>query len=361
MPLGGCPDDLVTPSKGYCRCKIPRGHTHTVSLVNKHPATSTVVGTTTTATTIRIADGCGGYSQQQSYQNCYTSCNTRGYQNVEQCEPSTDGSIADCICKDPVDPSLITTASGTVVSKDTIARRGLQGVYNAPVGSAFSRQYCLNGEIETESCSNFRLQRCASGKCVELPVDGCLNARNDSSKCVDETDYDCHMQRAEDCVTFITSSDDPKAVATETILVRGEWATTSTTIETPNIVTETTPNGTTFTYGITKPICGHDMVNYTGQAWKTYARDNGYDINTAQGGTSELIGQLGLDLCVPDVPIGLEFYSESEGSYEASADAKDACDVGSYTGSVKFYAPWRPAWHCYENCGLLLSEWDEEV
>jgi len=60
------------------------------------------------------------------------------------------------------------------------------------VGSRYFKQYCLNGEISTEPCADFRMETCDTGssessggeaKCEINPWQDCLNAGNESEDC----------------------------------------------------------------------------------------------------------------------------------------------------------------------------------
>jgi hypothetical protein len=51
------------------------------------------------------------------------------------------------------------------------------------VGSRFYRKYCLNGNVEVESCSDMRNEVCDVGKCVKNPWQDCLLAGNETKDC----------------------------------------------------------------------------------------------------------------------------------------------------------------------------------
>lgn len=51
------------------------------------------------------------------------------------------------------------------------------------VGSRYFAQYCLNGEIYTEPCGDFRSESCVEGKCVINPFNDCIAAGNNSELC----------------------------------------------------------------------------------------------------------------------------------------------------------------------------------
>jgi len=68
-----------------------------------------------------------------------------------------------------------------------------------PVGSRFFKQMCINGNVETEPCADYRLETCDSGvsesgtgeaQCKINPYQTCLAAENDSESC--NTEY-CKM------------------------------------------------------------------------------------------------------------------------------------------------------------------------
>ena len=64
------------------------------------------------------------------------------------------------------------------------------GEAGAPVGSRYFRKYCLNGEIFTEPCADFRAETCVAGesatavaKCMLNDWSSCLDIKNNSKKC----------------------------------------------------------------------------------------------------------------------------------------------------------------------------------
>jgi len=76
------------------------------------------------------------------------------------------------------------------------------------VGSRFFKQYCLNGNVETEPCADFRQETCSSGEeggeasCHVNPWQDCLAAGNDSESCDENfckmwpTGLDCNVLQA---------------------------------------------------------------------------------------------------------------------------------------------------------------------
>jgi len=51
------------------------------------------------------------------------------------------------------------------------------------VGSRHFRKYCLNGEIHTEPCGDYRTEYCSRGVCFHNPYSQCIAAGNDTEDC----------------------------------------------------------------------------------------------------------------------------------------------------------------------------------
>jgi len=184
----------------------------------------------------------------------------------------------------------------------------------APVGSRYFRQYCLNGEIFTEPCADFRTETCLSeeittavAKCELNDWSSCLAAGNDSAACGELEQ--CKMWApGGECVE--TGSGNIycgfenkfyKMTGTRDSMTRGEEVTET------DIVMDVDSSG------------GEHFV----------------------GGAGELIGDLHLETCVPIVSGGLEFYpntinnSPSVSSTEVSS-ATEICAKASYNSTIEF-------------------------
>ena len=226
-----------------------------------------------------------------------------------------------------------------------------------PVGSRYFRKYCLNGEIFTEPCADFRAETCvaeengtAIAKCKLNDWSACLDVGNDSQKCGELEQ--CKMWipgSIGDCVK--TGSGNTycgfgnkfyKMNGTENSMTRGEEVTER------DIVLDVDSSG---------------GEHFTGEE------------NT---GGKELINDLHLSMCIPKVAGGLEFYPKvAAGSSEASSDsgssggssstgvssAIETCGKASYSSEIQFVSRGK-CWYLkldkeeknyFGNAGLLLD------
>lgn len=58
-----------------------------------------------------------------------------------------------------------------------------------PVGSRFARKYCLNGEIKTEACADYRGEYCDQGSCVANNWQECLSVDPYEDECADSVNH----------------------------------------------------------------------------------------------------------------------------------------------------------------------------
>ena len=218
------------------------------------------------------------------------------------------------------------------------------GEEGAPVGSRYFRKYCLNGEIFTEPCADFRAETCVAGesatavaKCMLNDWSSCLDVKNDSKKCGELDQCIMWGPGNGDCV--ITGSGNIycgfenkfyKMNGTRDSMTKGEEVTER------DIVLDVDASG---------------GEHFTG-------KDN------LSGG--KMIDDLNLKICVPKVAGGLEFYpkkvagssgsgtggagtgagSSSGGSSSGAggiSTATEICGKGNYESEINF----EEAWGCY--------------
>ena len=170
-----------------------------------------------------------------------------------------------------------------------------------PVGSRFIRRYCLNGNVYTEPCGDFRTESCSKGECTLNPSYECFLANPTSTseeQIIDESLCDekyCYIWEGFDCVT------------------------------------QTIP-------GQSKP------TNYCGESRDTY-KDNrvaGDSVTESQSGPLE---DLGLDMCLPKIPGGNSFWESGGG-----AD----CSLGDFTATMDFKREFK---HYGTYGGMTTKDW----
>jgi hypothetical protein len=188
----------------------------------------------------------------------------------------------------------------------------------APVGSRFFRQYCLNGQIFTEPCADFRAETCVEGetatavaKCELNDWSSCLTASNDSTACEELEQCKIWMPGSGECVETGSGSiycgfgnKFYKMNGTRDSMARGEE------------VTETI---------IVMDVDASGGAHFVGQD------------NTTGG---KLLEELQLNMCVPKVAGGLEFYpkvaagSSSSGTGGAGTSGSSGSSGGSSSGGA---------------------------
>ena len=197
---------------------------------------------------------------------------------------------------------------------------------NAPVGSRSFSQYCLNGEIVTEPCDDFRFGLCSDGKCELNPWSECLaiNEEENKSSGTYNSFVSAQNQEEEDsCDPMFCSKLELEANCIQTI----------------NILT-----------GKLSISCD--------QSSSIVEESENKVINPLYLG-------LGLDMCLPKVPGGLQFYpSQSDNKQIESVSqitssistAEQTCALGNLETNVVFWHCRGGAYHgwkCVQGCGLV--------
>ena len=185
-----------------------------------------------------------------------------------------------------------------------------------PVGSRFFKKYCIDGDVVTEPCDDFRMSYCEPGnnngevKCENNPWQDCLDAGNDSSKCDSKYCYMYDASRAH-CVSlgttgFCTNGDDttkwyPAQIDRENFKLTGSI-----------------------------PITKGDVMTKGG----SYG-----------GKSNSLISELNINMCLPKIAGGLDF----SGSSKSTSSAAATCALGNFEAKVKL--DW-----CKKQCYPLVWE-----
>jgi hypothetical protein len=152
----------------------------------------------------------------------------------------------------------------------------------SPVGSRFFKQYCLNGEITTEPCADFREETCEQ--------DGTGEAN-------------CKINKWSDC----DGANSGEVDAISGFKVDFEKCDEEYCYVWNKLVDETEDSGNYFRY------------------------NNG--VPTQIGINNPITTDLHLEMCVPDVPGGLQFYDGS-GSSGNSRGADAVCELGNYEATI---------------------------
>ncbi len=202
------------------------------------------------------------------------------------------------------------------------------------VGSRYFSQYCLNGEIYTEPCADFRMETCIAGTCVINPASQCLAANpTDAQRETSDT-------WKEDCASGC--------------LLIGEFE-------------ERKTYSGTFRYY--NPYF-HNWIakSYTGEtkeSMETLIKSVGGVDNTI---TKEEDDPMMEDLeeilkaptCVPVIPPGLAFYPKN-GQIGTQTTAKGTCAQGSAEVIIEFVRAWFLVDHkasesdYYDAAGMLYN------
>jgi len=276
-----------------------------------------------------------GLSCTEVNTTCHTTSNTTCYNDdvfsVDSCG-NPDHKTNDCdyasgtICRKEGNNAFcksLNCAGGKNNGQSWCVGIGEEG---APVGSRFFRQYCLNGQIFTEPCADFRAETCVEGetatavaKCELNDWGSCFAVGNDSAACEELEQCKMWMPGSGDCVETGSGSiycgfgnKFYKMNGTRDSMTKGEE------------VTETI---------IVLDVDASGGEHFVGQ-------------DSTSGG--ELIDDLGLNMCVPKVAGGLEFYpnlvagsssssggSSSEGAGGVSS-ATETCGKASYNSTIEF-------------------------
>jgi len=187
-----------------------------------------------------------------------------------------------------LDGNVLTQDIRSVVFKKTNEKpEGFQD----NVGSRFFKQFCLNGEVYTDPCGDYREEVCipsngtGEAKCISNKAGDCLMANTEeinqeTGSKVDEALCDsefCFVTRLDDCVDFG---------------VEGH-----------------------------EMVCGENRAN-----WRDYAADNGLSEDVSEV-TSGLLAELAITMCVPKVTTGSDI---SGSSYSEDGE----CSIGDFEASV---------------------------
>ena len=193
---------------------------------------------------------------------------------------------------------------------------------DATVGSRFFRQYCLNGEVYTEPCADFRMESCIAGTCELNPWQECLAANKftssegssgEGSSSSDESLVDEEACSEEHC--YIYESNDC------TVILSGGG----------------THQGEVF--------CGEQRNDYA-----QYQPDKSKIGEQASG----LMGDLHLEMCLPLIPGGLEFYP-ADGSFSTSTTG--VCSMATIAKNTFFdHEKSNGYWHVTEKGESIVSK-----
>ncbi len=205
---------------------------------------------------------------------------------------------------------------GNVISGSSAEENNDGGIIlSALVGSRYFKQYCLNGEIFTEGCSDFRQETCSTGEeggqadCEVNPWAECLAANEAEADAVTGSTVDEDACDEDSCKVL-------ELEARECYNQPDSWG------------------GNTF--------CHEEEAGWvptTGDSDNTERTSSEIrSLNPINDPTADLIRDLHLEKCVPKIAGGLQFYSSSFGGSGNSGSnaAASTCSAGSYTSTVKF-------------------------
>jgi hypothetical protein len=228
---------------------------------------------------------------------------------------------------------------------------GESGEIETSVGSKFYRKYCLNGEVVTEPCEEFRMGYCQPGaaggeaKCENNEWSPCLSASKmdplsgatviDSEKCDEKFCYPWAKDMSMGCNVYDYAGGD--------CVVRFPW-----------------PFDTCMIRSAPGTVCFEDGVMYN-------LDDNG-DVTSANPhsdpstnpkytptGESRVrdplyyaLGAVDMVACVPKIPGGLNFYGSATGGGASSAEA--TCNKLNYAKPVVMARDTDGDWWCVQSC-----------
>jgi hypothetical protein len=181
---------------------------------------------------------------------------------------------------------------------------GENGRAPTSLGSRFLKKYCLNGEVYTEPCSDFRMEFCEQGKCEINPWQECLVANSEepdpaTGSTLNKEDCNameyCGVLRVDDCVEITSSA---------------------------------------YAHSLGK-VCGEARDNWRG----TYAdrvaasgRGDASNIDATEV-SSGFLSDLNLEMCSPRVPGGFEFYPRQGNYYNVQ---QTTCALANVNKLTKF-------------------------
>ena len=185
----------------------------------------------------------------------------------------------------------------------------------APVGSRYFSQYCLNGEVFTEPCDDFRFGYCNEGKCSLNPWQECL-AVNENEEEGDESEEGEEGPSLEECNEEFCRV----------------WS-----------------------LGLEEGT--HEVEGFIGGKRMGRVSKPGERV-VSEFSNAGILADLELDMCVPLVAGGLVHYPSAE-SFEVDKSAEEICALGNFEIEIEFQGcnPWK----CVNGCGLVegSGEWSE--
>ncbi|MAG39613.1 hypothetical protein CMI41_01445, partial [Candidatus Pacearchaeota archaeon] len=168
------------------------------------------------------------------------------------------------------------------------------GSGGAAVGSRYFRQYCLDGEVYTEGCGDYRTETCESANCVNNPWQDCFAANNAEADPITGSFVDEEMCDSDYCEI---------------------WS------------PESSPCAFDKDYGRTYCMIG-DTLMYSSDLYGGWKESATYESLEELDGdrfdeVNSPLQDLNLEMCVPLVPGGLQFWSIEDsvcsyGNYEAT-------------------------------------------
>lgn len=183
------------------------------------------------------------------------------------------------------------------------------------VGSRYFRQYCLNGEIITEPCADFRMESCEEGKCVINPWQTCLAANLAKPDPITGSKVDVELCDEEYCTIF-------------------------------NPVEKEGGETSCFLYEDDRVYCevgGKTYYSYE-DGWREKTPPSGsktpYSMNTdipisGENYEMKMMQDLHLEMCLPKIAAGLAFYPQT-GSSGPGTTAQTTCALGNYNSKIEF-------------------------
>lgn len=186
------------------------------------------------------------------------------------------------------------------------------------VGSRYFKQICVNGQVETEPCADFRLETCVASeggeaKCENNPWQECLAANTGEADPATGSKVDEEACDPEFCKLW-TSDDQGNCVET---------------------------GGNFYCCSGDESECYKSDAEGSLKGESVTLRSIVESVNSNGGrhftGNADLLRDLHLELCVPKVAGGLQFYSKSSSSSSSSSSkgsATTACSAGNFEESI---------------------------